>query len=271
MFYTPIDTLYIYGDSYADPINDFISLSWTTRAARLLECSNICNRAKSGSGQGYSINKFISDIDNIKTNDAVIFVLSSAHRLNLEPMLKDENADFAVNYLHIKKDDPSHWWLNENYNHIMWHAFNTSSKLSEIQANSYLHLLKSYAESKKVKMYVVTIDTSTKQYVPVESSEYFLFQDSFTLNELNFGEYVEKPEVNNFLEPRINHLTEPNLDKLASIVATAIRESAITAHTVYEFKRAVLPKELKTKEQYKKLIHDGLLTYMHEINKFLYD
>ena len=254
-----MSTLHVYGDSYVDPRFDMYSLSWPARVAGKLGYA-VRNSGISGSSLGYSMTQFAQDLEQglHQPGDAVIYIVTDPMRLNFEYII-NELPTIANSFNFLNKNIPEQQWLWANKSEIEWSIANQHRKFTEIQAHACIHMLKSYAElNPGITVFVMQI-CGFHQMLPVKTTaKNFLYQEHLHLNTIQCNERTHTPGAG---DPTINHLTEPNLNKLADLVTQAIQTQTIQPWHADQFLQGILTYP-KTLDDYHELINQGLVPYM---------
>jgi hypothetical protein len=229
----------VYGDSFAAKTLAE-GLCWPELLAQQLDLPVIMN-AVSGSSTEYAIKRLISDIDSIN-NDIVIFVTSTPGRLHFKHQ-HDNRPETAAQYLH---SDPlsngnDHKWYYQNKTHIEWWMVNCDNQLNQINHESYLHLLRSIARSKPDSIFIVLPNSDHRMHIdPGSNPPNFLITQTY-LNRVSQNELVKEfPEYQDWIryskfDFRINHLSQPNLKILTSLVFDAIKSGDMSNITYDRF------------------------------------
>jgi hypothetical protein len=269
-------TLRIYGDSFADSQTG----SWTTILAELLGIP-IVNKAISGSSTEYSVYTFINDVNKgiIGDKDIIVFVPSSTGRLYFSHQL-DHAPRTASLYMHKTENfDKTHEWFWENKDHIEWWMVNNSTKMQSITFESYIQLLKNFAFSKPSSIMVV-LQAFNNGYsrdifnnVPPHN---FLRPDIY-IGDVSRAETDQHPsryfKYGDWIEfikndPRTNHLTIPNLNILANLLCTSIKNLNADNITYDKFHVNNINK-ITSKKQYLQYVNDGILPFRHDLSNNL--
>jgi hypothetical protein len=262
-------TLRIYGDSFAAGELG----SWTTILSELLGIP-IVNNAISGSSTEYSVFTFVNDVNEgiIDDKDIIVFVPSSTGRLYFSHQLYSSPSS-ASTY------NNTNYWYRKNKNHVDWWIVNNNTKMQSITFESYIQLLKNFALSKPLSIMVV-LQAFNNGYsrdifnnVPphnflrpeIYSGDVSKFEtDQHTFSYFKYDDWVEFIKH----DPRSNHLTIPNLNILANLLYTAIKNLNADNITYDKFKTNIINK-ITSKDQYLQYVNDGILTYRPDIENNL--
>ena len=256
----------VYGDSFAaehapEPY------SWPKLLGQLYNLP-VVNKAVSGSSTEYSIKTLIDDIDKIE-DDIVIFVTSTPGRLHFEHQQR-HRPETAATYIHAGdrlSSDQDHSWYHQNKNHIEWWLVNHDWQINQINHEAYLHLIRSIARSKPNAVFVII--PNSDHFVHVDSGQ---DPNNFLITKTCLLQISENENVKEFptwqdwtkyskWDFRINHLSKPNLEILASVVFDCINERDMSSLTYDKFKKHFLT-PLRTKQQYRDYVELGYLSYM---------
>jgi hypothetical protein len=257
--------LWVYGDSFSASETN----SWTTRLSKNLGLV-LDNKAISGGSTENAIKQFIRDVSNnrIKDNDVVIFQTSTPGRLHFE--FQDQRPETAVEYLREPQSDGDHTWYRINKKHIEWWMVNQDHEVMNINQLGYISLVKNIATA----MPNVTFVCLSNSNVPNNNlggpnPENFLISYTYlfdiSLNEIILDEPI-KNELHSYwtsytkFDPRTNHLTNPNLQILADVLAEAITNMDISNLTYDKFQQKIA-KKITSKDQYLKDCDVGLYTF----------
>jgi hypothetical protein len=238
-------TLRVYGDSFADSSSN---TGWSEILSKKLDIP-LKNNAISASSTEYSFKLFMNDVQNnvIGDTDIIIFVISSLGRLYFSYQ-QNENPESAALYLrgpssNFKQD----WdWYHKNKNHIEWWMLNYDQDTQSNSFEAYVQVLKVFAISRP-ECTVVVLPAFEYNYSkdPFQnaSPRNFLrpsvvlmniskaevgFKHHETLNYSWFAQYIKS-------DPRVNHLTNPNLNILAELLIESIQTSSVTNITYDKF------------------------------------
>jgi hypothetical protein len=261
-------TLRIYGDSFAADQPS----SWTIILAALLGVP-IVNKAISGSSTEYSVYTFINDVNNnvIGDEDIIVFVPSSTGRLYFSYQLHNAPSTASI-YMHKSANfDKSHEWFWKNKDNIEWWMANNNTKMQSITFESYIQLLKNFALSKPSSIMLV-LQVFNNGYirdifnnVPPHNflrPEIYIGNVSRDETDQNSSSYFKYGDWTEFVkdDPRSNHLTVPNLNILANLLYTSIKNLNADKITYDKFKTNIINK-ITSKDQYLQYVNDGILTY----------
>jgi len=263
----------VYGDSFAAwfATGD----CWADRVAKKLGVGTVQNRAVAGSGTHFAMNNFYNDVrtNHIADGDVILFVTSTMNRLFFNYQMKDR-PETASLYLHEPPKNKGkfspRWhgdnaWYFENKDHIEWWMVNASHTAESLSQAGYVHTIKNYAATRPNCKFVVVSSIKLHNLLdlgnPVSNFFYAnnLFLDDISRNEISDKEYQYWDWVE-FVrhDPRINHLTNPNLEILANAVTNTLATGDITHMTSAKFKSKFIEK-ITNKSQYLKLVNDGTL------------
>lgn len=251
----------VYGDSFADDACT-IGNSWTSLLSKKLNVPQV-NRAVSGGSSQYAMKSFLNDYHSnfIDYKDIVIFVLSTPGRMHFE--FQNSRPDTASKYLHGSTDE----WYKNNKKFIEWWMLNIDVSIENINHDCYIHALKTFAElrpeTKVILLANLDHDPSGKNKLPLGNIPSNFFKPNILLNEISENEIVGKLKYNEWTrvtgyDPRINHLSNPNLDILSDKIFEIINTNSID-NVKYEHFKSNIFELITTKHQYLKYIHQRLL------------
>lgn len=274
--------LWVYGDSFADA-NHAGGKGVATGWAKMLSGSlgiPLTNKAISGSSTEYAIKSFIEDVNKnyIGDNDIIIVVTSSLGRLYFSYQLNIEPASASI-YLTKPPDSFPQEWYQKNKDHIEWWMINNDHIMQRITFESYAQLLKNFAISKP-NCTVILLPAFNNGYaqdifnnVPprnfLRSNTYLMdvskaetgIKDDRNFNYRDWCEHTKN-------DPRANHLTNPNITILATLLGESIQNLTMDNITYDKFISNNIQK-ITSREQYLKYIEDGILPHRYDIQNNL--
>lgn len=210
--------IYVYGDSFVSEHG--FGKSWPSMLGEKLNLE-ISNRGVSGSSTEFSMKKIFEDIEKFKSGDIVIFSFSTTGRIHY----REINVNIPQSSCAPWNDGYDQWeWQKENEKYIKWHMKNLDYELLQINFEAYHHLIKFLADSKSEIKIIVMVNTfHDKRYSLkiLPTSNYFRLP--FDLLSVSNNEYQGCLTYSEFTEytrydPRVNHLTIPNMIILRDIV-----------------------------------------------------
>lgn len=255
--------LIVYGDSYASS-NEY-SKGWTSFLAERLNLQEI-NRAVDGSSSEYAIEKFINDFKNdiIKDDDIIIFALSTPGRLNL--LHQQEFPGTAAQFLHdVSTDNSSYKWYKQNRQHLQWYSLNRNSNESGINLESYIHMLRNFAEIHPNIKLLLLENTDHYPEMPYSNTVPNFLRPKIYLTDIanseinNFTSYFDWTSSISGVDCRTNHLSNKNKEILINLVIESLEKMTVS-HITYDKFMSNLFDPITTKEQYIKYIKDGLIS-----------
>lgn len=263
--------LYVFGDSFAAPNNE--SSSWAQLLADRLKIPKFMNFGINGSSSEYAMHKFHQTISEENVSDSIIIVLlSTIGRLDLEFQI--ERPETAVIYLNSNPMDPinivagsKHEWYRENKKHIEWLCVNSNRRTAYLNRECYIHALKNYAESDPGNMVIVLQNSLQSNGIPSFIPRGIL-PSNFIAPEIDI-DIVSKAEIINYnsyhefvkytgWDPRINHLTNPNLEIMAESLYQMILTRDINKLQYDSFRKNII-KQIKNQQQLDEYITAGIL------------
>ena len=286
-------TIRIYGDSFASAERPDC---WPHLLATKLSLP-IVNKAVAGSCTEYAIKSFIEDVENniVEDDDIIIYIPSQASRLNLSFQLN------AAPGSAICADHDGHGkyeaWKQENQKHIDWWIMNHDTRMQTIQFESYIQLLKNFA-SNQPKCIVIVLPAypiSVREHIWSKVNRYnyptkifnsqtpsnFLraniclydvsideIKDTHLFLNLNENFAYKKFIKFTILDPRSNHLTNPNLHILSNLLIESIQTLNIDNITLNKFETKNLG-FITNKKEYLKYVSNNILPWLEGLEKLL--
>jgi hypothetical protein len=264
-------TLRVYGDSFAD--SRAAAAGWVKILSEKLDIA-LKNNAMSSSSTEYSFKLFMDDVQNnvIGDTDIIIFVTSSLGRLYFSYQ-QHKNPESAALFLrppspNIKQD----WsWYHENKNHIEWWMLNNDRDTQSNSFEAYLQVLKVFAISRPACT-VIVLPAFEYNYSEDPFQETcprnFLRPSVILMNiskaEIGFKhhETMDYPWFTQFIkfDPRVNHLTNPNLNILAELLAESIETLSVTNITYDKFQSNNIT-QIEYKDQYMNYLKSNIISH----------
>jgi hypothetical protein len=198
------------------------------------------------------------------SGDLIIFQTSTAGRLHFQHQI--ERPETGSKYLHSPSkffDNKDHSWYYENKKFIEWYWVNYSNVISELNCISYNFFIKNFAENNP-NLKVVLIQSEVHHYsFPYATIPANFYSPNFRLCPVSFSEMTQPTSYNDFVkystwDVRVNHLTIPNLKKMANLVCDFYTENK----KIENFENYFLDKCIdvpKNMDDYKKYVDLGLL------------
>ena len=253
----------VYGDSFAAHHHQ-PPHSWTHLLGQLCNLP-VINNAIAGGSTEYAIKKLIDDIDSIE-DDIVIFVSSTPGRLHFSHQ-QQERPETAAQYLHTPQDNgKDHSWYYQNKKHIEWWMVNRDHQLNRINHEAYMHLIRSIARSKPNSVFVIIPNSDHCLHISggVDPTNFLitktcLFQISENENVKEFPTWKDFTKYTKW-DLRINHLTNPNLEILASLIFDCINKHDMSGLGYDKFNKHFLT-PIRTKKQYEEYVSLGYLSH----------
>lgn len=228
------NTLHIFGDSFAE---DYPK-SWTRLVAGQQDLA-VKNYAKGGTSVEWSALKLINTTFN--DGDVVIFVISHCYRFDIEPFISERPTEAST----AKEFDT----LTEMHK---WYVQNRSQQVLDLKPSLYTSLVYSLSQKHpNVKFIVISGFTDSKKSSIINKTQNYIMLDSVALNEISHFE-VNEHKLNPYmlynvcgLDPRINHLTNVNLNNLAECINDVINSWDETKYNKSRFVKNVINKHVK--------------------------
>ena len=286
-------TIRVYGDSFAVAER---SVNWSHFLANKLSLP-IVNKAICGSCTEYAIKCFIEDVENniIGEDDIIIYVPSQASRLNLSFQLNISPGSAVC----TDQDGQGEYdgWKKENQKYIDWWVVNHDRRIQTIQFESYIQLLKNFANNQPNSIVIVlpAYPISIKDHDWSKNNRYFyptkifdvpvpnnFMRANICLYDVSMNE-IKKPEL--FLnsnekfsykkfskftvaDPRANHLTNPNLHILSNLLVEAIQNLNISNITMDKFQTENIG-FITNKEEYMEYVSNNIIPWLPELENRL--
>lgn len=256
-------TLRVYGDSYAAPLDN----CWASILSTKLNLP-VVNKAISGGSTEFAFFNLVEDMNNntIGDDDVIIFVGSTPGRLYLNfQRQRPETASLYLREPPNANHDHSWYWANKKY--IDWYLANQDHRIHEMQQEAYMHMIKTYAESKPNCTFIIMCNSDLNVAMPdvalpanfLRSYTYLTTVSSNEMIGITENHYSEWTSVSIY-DVRSNHLGNPNLRILADLLEQSIRTKSIANITYDKFKQNYLHKIL-SKQQYKEDCSMGLYPF----------
>lgn len=265
--------LRVYGDSYTatwyrDGGDKQTAHNWTNMLAKKLGYQEV-NKAVSGGSNASVYSRLQDDIKkNIICNNktgAIVVQLSTLGRFYNEWTLKNYPAAGST-YLHGHQLSPNQYY-EDNKDHIKWWIAENNISLESLGIETFLHWLKYFVAKKysNVKI-IVMFNTINKgwDFSQLKNTENFLCFNDFTLTNVSFDEYGRKYSFLDFVkytkvDPRGNHLCDPNLELLADTMFNCLQSNETSMLTEDIFLKNVID-QIKNEHEYNKYIDKGVIS-----------
>jgi hypothetical protein len=258
--------LVVYGDSFAEnkPVNDF-TIGWSILLAAKLKLPYI-NNAIGGSSIEYSIKKFTHDklSNKLSADDIIIFVFSNPgrHHLNYQTKKPNSAATFSSG-TRCWKDPLDEKYYHANEYHIRWYEANKDEDIFKINASAYIHMLNNYARNNPSSIFVILNMNTLYHPIDVPILDNFLISN-ISLLKISNNEFVPGIDIRSFkrktiTDPRLSHLTIPNMYILADLLYKVILNKDTSIITYDSFLKNILDKNILSQEDYCYLIDRNLL------------
>lgn len=263
--------LRVYGDSFAAKTMSE-HFCWADYVGKNLELE-VINNAITGSSTEYSVKMLINDINSI-TNDIIIFVTSTPGRLHFRHQ-NYSRPETAVQYLHGAPDNGlNHSWYHDNKDHIEWWMGNVDHQLLGINHEAYIHLIRGIAKSNPDAIFLVIPNSDHRIHIDGGTNPPNFLTTNVCLNEISqfeldratptYREWVQY----SIYDYRINHLSNPNIKILSTLVTESIQNMSLDNITYDKFKTNFLH-PIRSIKQYHDYVDLGYLTYAKWVEKQL--
>jgi hypothetical protein len=271
-------TIRVYGDSYVAPLPPQEGKGWTKILADRLGMEEL-NFGVGGSSAFYAIKKLALDLKNeeIKEDSLIIVLLSSPGRFYNKTSLEkfpSSGANFIHELLQDGKSEMARYYY-ENENFIKWWFVENDIQLENINVESFIHWIyllaaKKYSNHK----FIVMFNSSYKHdYSCIENTKNFMLLKDFFIstvssNEIDDqtistdtkrrGKYFRLVENICFMDPRINHLTNPNIKILVDQMEKVVLQNDCSGlrHDIF-LSNVIRP--IKGIEDYNKYLAENIL------------
>ena len=261
-------TLRVYGDSFG--AMHFPS-DWPRILSKKLDVP-IMNKAVHGGSTEYAILKFVEVVqsNNIADNDIIIFIPSTKGRLHFDFQIS-QRPESAARYCHGPDNRPGidNTWYHRSKDHIEWWMANWSDKILSINFESYIHLISNVARSKPNAIFLVLTHIAWNCNLPGVTHPTNLLIPPIQFTEITTNEIIGGYEYQNFVEftkydPRVNHMTIPNLIITADLAYGSITTRSVVNFTMDKFETNLI-KKITSEKQYLEYIQQGYLYYNEEM------
>jgi hypothetical protein len=267
--------LKVYGDSYVSDWNPLEKKSWWTRklADKLgLEEENF---AIPGSSVAYTVRKLASDLknNNIKEDSVIIVLFSSLGRFYNRTSLNNfpsSGSLFLHEFFH-DKDSLMMKYYYDNEQSIKWWLAENDHVLESINMESFIYWLYSFAAKKYVNHKFVVMFNSlygNHDFSHINDTENFILLRDFSINQVSMNEidspvtqhskYFELIKNTKNIDPRVNHLTNPNIDILVNEMEKIVLHNDTNGLRYDSFYSNII-KPIIGREDCKQYIDDNLL------------
>lgn len=225
-----MNTLHVFGDSFAE---DFRS-AWA-RKVSILQNLKLNNKGKGGTSIEWSALNLQET--KLVPGDVVLFVLSSTRRFEIEPFVT-ENPIGACQAKDVK-------FLNDP--NLEWYVRSRSDKVLDLKATLYTSWIYSLSQKNpEVKFIVISGFEDSQGSSVISKTQNYMMLDKFSLTQLSHYE-VNELKLNPYMlynlcgfDPRVNHLTTVNIDKLAYCISEVIDTWDSSNYTMNQFSKNVI-------------------------------
>jgi hypothetical protein len=254
-----MNNLWIYGDSFSCYCDS--NPCWTLNVANSLKLT-LKNYAVGGASNETGIRRFVSNLTNYKPGDVIIFQTSSDSRLHLQFQINRPETAASYQSDRVDLNDIRHNWYKENSSYVKWLIANTDQHLLDINAESYVHVVKNFAEANPDITVLVLQNQPQKIQFPHSKPTNFI-RSNTSLSIVSENEYASETSYFDWIkytrgDPRNNHLSNENAIILSIIVTKMIRDKSDKDLVYDAFKQSFLP-TIKTKKNLEDLIQAGIL------------
>lgn len=242
--------LHVFGDSFAEES----PTSWTRKLAEF-QSLKLNNKAKGGTSIEWSALN-LQDTK-LNDNDVVVFVLSNTRRFDVEPYVThDPVGACQAKYVNTL-----------NNPNLEWYVQNRSDRILNLKVPLYTSWIYSMSQTNpNVKFIVISGFEDSVKVNAVPETRNFKFLNSFALNQLSHYE-IDELRLNPYMlynicghDPRVNHLTTPNLNNLADCINNVINTWDSSFYTLSLFEKNVIKNHITTFEELDELyIKTGML------------
>ena len=268
----------VYGDSYVAGWHPF--KSWIDVLADMRNTA-VMSRAVSGGSSENAFKSLFKDSNcacPFQDGDVIVFAMSTIGRLHFK--FQDSRPETASLYLHDlgRLEDPkNHIWYIENRDYIEWWMVNMDHEVLSANCEGYIAYVKELAVNYPRCTFVL-LENSMRYLDPNYNPQSLLHRNpenflrpNIFLDHIARGEFVN-PNMPYYewtkytgYDTRVNHLSKPNLNTLATLVNEAINTKTTEHITMDKFKSRFL-EQIKTTDDYQRYIDLGYL----ENNSFFF-
>jgi hypothetical protein len=165
-----------------------------------------------------------------------------------------------------------HKWYKDNEDYIKWYLQNRDEWISNVNHICYVHFIRNFAETRPDVTVLVLMNDKFYVDMPIfkDKPKNFLMPDISLLkaseaeiNDTHSSKYEEWVR-HTMYDPRINHLSVPNLEILAELCSQAIQTQDTSNFTQDKFLKNVFSGSIKNEAEYKQYCEKGILTYSAE-------
>lgn len=277
-------TLRLYGDSFLAPAIGWEGKSWTTLLGEQLDIP-VVNKSRAGSGTEYAFMQLANDIQHnvIQQKDIIIFNTSFNGRLDLEFQLTTRPETAALylrkpeefDKLNNSENSNNHNWFHTNKEHIKWYVAHRDYNLIKLNYLAYVCTLKDYAATMPDTIFVILHNLTPSCSIPGRLPLDNFLNPTISLQQISNGELTGSKSIDweqgfgsrygSFVkhigqDPRINHLSTPNLNILKDLVFNSINDLTISNFGYDKFKTELFD-SLESIEDYKRYVDLGYLNY----------
>ena len=270
-----MNNLFVYGDSFASP-SAITKETWVNILADSLNYQ-VVNNAVLGSSTEYSFFKFVKDAQNdiFKEEDIIIFVISSPGRLYFNYQLFDDPSTGSRFLGPIRKTDLSNLWYKQNKDNIKWYVRNTNQELNQINHESYIEVLKSFARKNPKLTFFVMHNPEPLNLFKLDQCPPNFFMPDICLVEISNREIIDQTNRDfsswtryTDIDCRLNHLTNPNHKILANSIKNTITKKTIDFWNYDLFHQGII-KQITDLAEYKHFVDKQILFQFPRIEKKL--
>lgn len=241
--------IWVFGDSFVEDYSE----SWIRQLAKL-RGEKLQAFAKGGTSVEWSALNFMKT--KFRDGDTVIFVLSNADRFDVEPFVSHT---------------PASAYTAKNYNsldeNLQWYVRSRSAQLVDLKHTLYTSLIHAISQQYGgVRFLVLCGFDDSKGSSIVKRTNNFMMLDRISLNQISHYE-VNELKLNPYMlynitghDPRVNHLSSVNLDRLATCVNQVLNTWDDSAFKLKYFAKNVINTHVTTMDElYENYVDTGLM------------
>ena len=240
--------LFVYGDSFS---SSHRSPSWSGILSGLLN-AELVNFAVDGGSSENAMAKFYQSTqdDVIQEGDVIVMQLSTPGRLYFEHQRQHPGTAATHSFSDVEwlgdivhKDKTANalysWW-KDNRKFIEWYIANMDNHVNIINYESYIHIMKNFAEANPNKTVILLEHSFQPVKFPMINLPTNLLMPDISLYEVSKAEYGDLSYHDwvrhTIWDRRNNHLSSPNLKILANALNDAInkKDASKISYDIFE-------------------------------------